>query len=135
MGDSMATEAELLKRAHEMRRNPTEPEKRLWRSLSNGQLNGFKFRRQHVVFEAQAIVDFFCPAIGLCVEVDGDTHDDRSDASRDARLKALGFTIIRFGNADVISNIDGVAWQLLNTASSLPGRWPGRVTPPPQPLP
>jgi very-short-patch-repair endonuclease len=40
----MATEAELLRRAHEMRRNPTEPEKRLWRSLSNGQLNGFKFR-------------------------------------------------------------------------------------------
>jgi very-short-patch-repair endonuclease len=118
-----------------MRRNPTEPEKRLWRSLSNGQLNGFKFRRQHVVFEAQAIVDFFCPSIGLCVEVDGDTHDDRSDTSRDAKLKALGFTVIRFGNADVISNIDGVAWQLLDTANSLPGRWPGSVTPPPQPLP
>jgi len=131
----MATEAELLRRAHEMRRNPTEPEKRLWRSLSNGQLNGFKFRRQHVVVEAQAIVDFFCPSIGLCVEVDGDTHDDRSDASRDARLKDLGFTVIRFGNTDVISTIDGVAWQLLDTASSLPRRWSGRVTPPPQPLP
>jgi very-short-patch-repair endonuclease len=131
----MATEAELLKRAHEMRRNPTEPEKRLWRSLSNGQLNGFKFRRQHVVYEAQAIVDFFCPSIGLCVEVDGDTHDDRSDASRDGRLKAMGFTVIRFSNSDVISNIDGVAWQLLSTASSLPMRWRGRVTPPPQPLP
>jgi very-short-patch-repair endonuclease len=131
----MATEAELLRRAHEMRRNPTEPEKRLWRSLSNGQLNGFKFRRQHVVFEAQAIVDFFCPSIGLCVEVAGDTHDDRNDASRDARLKTLGFAVIRFGNTDVISNIDGVAWQLLNTANSLPSRWPGRATPPPQPLP
>ncbi|HWU72841.1 MAG TPA: endonuclease domain-containing protein [Sphingomonas sp.] len=131
----MATEAELLRRAHEMRRNPTEPEKRLWRCLSNGQLDGFKFRRQHVVFQAQAIVDFFCPSIGLCVEVDGDTHDDLSDASRDGRLKALGFTVVRFGNSDVITNIDGVVWQLLDTASTLPGRWPSGIIPPPLPLP
>jgi hypothetical protein len=29
-----------------MRRNPTEPEKQLWRHLSNSQIEGFKFRRQ-----------------------------------------------------------------------------------------
>ncbi|WP_404371796.1 endonuclease domain-containing protein [Sphingomonas sp. MMS24-J45] len=129
----MATEAELLKRAHEMRRNPTEPEKRLWRALSNSQLDGLKFRRQHVVFEAQAILDFFCPAIGLGIEVDGDTHDLPYDARRDARLAALGFRIIRFGNSDVISNLAGVAEVISTTASSLPNRW--QRTSPPQPLP
>jgi very-short-patch-repair endonuclease len=129
----MATEAELLKRAHEMRRNPTEPEVRLWRALSHSQLNGLKFRRQHVVFEAQAILDFFCPGIGLGVEVDGDTHDEPADAKRDVRLRALGFTIIRFGNPDVMTNLAGVAEMIAATASTLPGRW--QRTAPPQPLP
>src|SRR4051812_40039897 len=109
VGASVETEAELLKRAREMRRNPTEPEKRLWRTLSNDQLGGYKFRRQHVVFEAQAIIDFFCPAIGLAIEVDGDTHDLEKDARRDRRLKQLDFTTMRFSNADVMTNVEGVA--------------------------
>ena len=129
----MATEAELLARAHEMRRNPTGPEVRLWRALSNSQLNGLKFRRQHVVFEAQAILDFFCPGIGLGIEVDGDTHDGPADAKRDARLRALGFTIVRFGNPDVMTNLAGVAESISATASTLPDRW--QRTSPPQPLP
>jgi very-short-patch-repair endonuclease len=127
----VATEAELLKRAHEMRKNPTEPEIRLWRALSNSQLDGLKFRRQHVVFEAQAILDFFCPAIGLGIEVDGDTHDGPKDAHRDAKLAALGFTIIRFNNPDVMSNLAGVAETISATASTLSNRW--HRTSPPQP--
>ena len=129
----MATEAELLARAHEMRRNPTEPEVRLWRALSNSQLDGLKFRRQHVVFEAQAVLDFFCPGIGLGIEVDGDTHDGPCDGKRDGRLRALGFTIVRFGNLDVMSNIAGVAEVIVATASTLPDRW--QRTAQPQPLP
>src|SRR5690348_13578813 len=65
--------AELQKRARSMRTDPTEPEKRLWRSLSNSQLGGYKFRRQAVI--DRYIVDFLCPAQKLIVEVDGDTHD------------------------------------------------------------
>jgi len=65
---------ELQSRAKDMRSNPTEPEKRLWRHLSNSQLGGFKFRRQEVV--GSYIADFVCPSAALIVEVDGDTHDD-----------------------------------------------------------
>ena len=46
----------LKQRAREMRNNPTEPELRLWRNLSGGQLAGWKFRRQEVF--GRAIVDF-----------------------------------------------------------------------------
>jgi very-short-patch-repair endonuclease len=130
----VATEAELLKRANEMRRNPTEPEKRLWRALSNSQLGGLKFRRQHAVAEAKAIIDFFCPAIGLAVEVDGDTHDGEYDAYRDRRLSALGFRVIRFSNLDVMTNVEGVAETILAAAAQRHQRWPGG-TAPPQPLP
>ena len=131
----MATEAELLKRAHEMRRNPTEPEKRLWRYLSNGQLGGYKFRWQHVVVEAQAIIDFFCPSIGLAVEVDGDTHDVNEDAKRDRCLKTIGFAILRFTNIDVMSNMEGVVETIRANSLSRPSRWSGSRSPPPQPLP
>jgi very-short-patch-repair endonuclease len=130
----VASEAELLNRAHEMRRNPTEPEKRLWRTLSNSQLGGLKFRRQHVVAEANAIVDFFCPAIGIAVEVDGDTHDGPYDARRDHRLSVPGFQVIRFSNLDVMTNVEGVAEMILATAAQRHQRWLGG-TAPPQPLP
>ena len=130
----MATEAELHTSAIEMRRNPTEPEIRLWRRLSNSQLAGLKFRRQHVVHEAQAIIDFFCPALGLAVEVDGDTHDPSADAKRDARLAHLGFTTFRVSNIDVMQNMDGVLEAILATALALPPRWSSR-TASPQPLP
>ncbi|MES2449993.1 MAG: endonuclease domain-containing protein [Pseudomonadota bacterium] len=118
-----------------MRRNPTEPEKRLWRHLSNAHLGGFKFRRQHVVAEAHAIVDFFCPAIGLAIEVDGDTHDIGKDERRSHHLKRLGFSVLRFSNVDVMTNIEGVAETIYATAQSLPSRWSGSRRPPPQPLP
>jgi very-short-patch-repair endonuclease len=97
-----------------MRRNPTEPEKRLWRALSNGQLAGFKFRRQAVV--GTHIADFACPSARLIVEVDGDTHaDPEADAHRDAVLSGHGYTVVHVANADVMTNIDGVLEMLLGT--------------------
>ena len=129
----VATELELAKRALGMRHNPTEPEKRLWRSISNSQLGGYKFRRQHII--SGVIVDFFCPAIGLIVEIDGDTHNAEEDSRRDRRMTALGFTTIRVTNPDVMRNVEGVLLAILEKARSLPQRWPGRPTPPPQPLP
>ena len=98
--------AELHARAAEMRRNPTEPEKRLWRYLSNSQLEGQKFRRQSVI--GNYIADFACPAASLIVEVDGDTHDDAKDRLRDDKLAEFGFRVIRVTNHDVMTNMDGV---------------------------
>jgi very-short-patch-repair endonuclease len=127
----VADEKTLQDRAHQMRREPTEPEKRLWRHLSNSQFGGFKFRRQAVI--GQRIVDFFCPAIGLIVEIDGDTHDADVDARRDRKTAELGFSVLRVTNADVMSNMNGVLTAILARAQSLPARWSGR--PPPQPTP
>ena len=115
-----------------MRRQPTELEKRLWRHLSNSQLGGFKFRRQHVL--APYIADFFCPAKSLIVELDGDTHEANVDATRDARLKRLGFTTIRFTNDDVRDHMDGVLITILECLRALPDRWHGGL-PHPNPSP
>jgi very-short-patch-repair endonuclease len=98
--------AELHRRAAEMRRNPTEPEKRLWRYLSKSQIEGFKFRRQDVI--GYYIADFACPSANLIVEVDGDTHDDSKDRIRDDKLAEFGFGVLRVTNADVLRNMEGV---------------------------
>jgi very-short-patch-repair endonuclease len=124
----------LGERARTMRRQPTELEKRLWRHLSNAQLGGFKFRRQAVL--APYIVDFFCPAKGLIVELDGETHAAQKDDQRDVTLATRGFTTIRFTNDDVRDNMDGVLTTILENLRALPDRWPGpQLGPTPNPSP
>jgi very-short-patch-repair endonuclease len=113
--------AELHRRAAEMRRNPTEPEKRLWRRLSNGQLGGHKFRRQQVI--GWFIADFVCPQKGLIVEVDGDTHDEMKDRLRDDILATRGYRVLRFTNEDVMGNSDGVLLALQHALAERPARW------------
>ena len=98
--------AELQNRARKMRSNPTEPEKRLWRSLSNGQLEGYKFRRQQMI--GWFIADFVCASAKLIVEVDGDTHEEATDRARDNALAKRGYRTLRVTNHDVMSNMDGV---------------------------
>src|SRR3546814_6751522 len=83
-----------------MRNNPTEPEKRLWRRLSNGQLEGHKFRRQQVI--GWHIADFVCSSAKLIVEVDGDTHEEVSDRARDKALAEQGYRTVRITNRDVM---------------------------------
>jgi very-short-patch-repair endonuclease len=111
----------LHARAAEMRRNPTEPEKRLWRNLSNSQLNGHKFRRQSVV--GRFIADFLCPQKALIVDVDGDTHDDAKDRLRDDWLGQEGYRVVRVTNDDVMRNMDGVLTLIAQMLAAAPDRW------------
>ncbi len=130
----MGRDWHLLERARQMRRQPTEPEKLLWRHLSNSQLAGYKFRRQATI--EPFIADFVCPAKALIVEVDGETHRTEADARRDAVLASRGFTTIRFTNDDVMSNMDGVLTTILAAVERLPDRvWTSHAWPPPTPPP
>jgi very-short-patch-repair endonuclease len=104
-----------------MRRNPTEPEKRLWRNLSGRQLGEYKFRRQSVI--GCFIADFLCPQQALIVEVDGDTHDEGKDRLRDDILAGRGYRVVRVTNDDVMTNIDGVLQHLLIVLNETPLRW------------
>ncbi len=111
----------LQQRASEMRRNPTEPEKRLWRHLSNSQLDGHKFRRQSVI--GPYIADFLCSQKALVVEVDGDTHDDAKDRLRDDVLREHGYRVLRVTNYEVISNMEGVVRVIASALTDAPDRW------------
>lgn len=99
--------------------NPTPAEERLWQALRRRQLNGLRFRRQHV-FE-RFIVDFYCPAVALVIEVDGDIHDRQQeyDALRTEFLEALGLFVLRFRNEDVFENLPGVIERIGEVAQRL----------------
>lgn len=91
-----------------MRSEMSEPETRLWLALRAKPLNGVKFVRQAV--RGRAIPDFVARSHELVIEVDGDTHagNEAYDARRTAALEAKGYRVLRFGNSDVMTNLDGV---------------------------
>jgi very-short-patch-repair endonuclease len=97
-----------LQRAKELRRAMTPAEKRLWSALRRNQLDGFHFRRQQII--AGLIVDFYCHASGLVVEVDGPVHEEQAeyDAERSRILGARGLRVLRIRNEDVMRDIEGV---------------------------
>jgi very-short-patch-repair endonuclease len=106
-----------VKRARELRREPTPPEYRLWQALRL-RPQGLKFRRQHP-FE-RCTVDFYCPSAQLVVEVDGDSHSmgDRpeQDARRDAWLRARGLEVLRLDAADVMKDLESVVTAIVLAA-------------------
>jgi ATP-dependent helicase HrpA/adenine-specific DNA-methyltransferase len=101
-----------LASARRLRRNTTDVERKLWSRLRDGQLDGYKFHRQHPL--GPYILDFFCESERLAVEIDGGQHaDDKArDDLRTAWLVARGCRVIRFWNHDVLENIEGVLERL-----------------------
>jgi very-short-patch-repair endonuclease len=105
----------MMRRAAELRRNPTEAEAKLWKLLRAHQLDGVGFRRQHAI--GQYIVDFCAPRRKLIIELDGSQHLDQQiyDEERSAFLEAQGYCVLRFWNNDVLRNTESVMEVIQNT--------------------
>ncbi len=114
----------LRNRARILRRHGTKSEALLWNLLKGHQRQGFDFHRQRPI--DHFIVDFFCSELMLAIEIDGITHNEKiqQDKTRQLRLESLGVSFLRFLDADVRNNIEGVilaidAWIAEHTPSSL----------------
>ncbi|CAM8659915.1 MULTISPECIES: endonuclease domain-containing protein [Sphingobium] len=101
--------------------------------LRNRQLDGIKFRRQ--VWLAGFIADFYAADLRLVIEVDGDDHAAReaADQQRFRILQREGFRTIRFANADIMRNIEGVLETISMTVRLDPS--PSHSAAPSGPLP
>ena len=99
-------------RARELRQTQTPSEAALWKLLRHHQMSGFQFRRQHPI--DRFFADFACSAAKLIVELDGASHHDRTeqDEARDEHLRNLGWTTLRFSNADLANHPEGV-WSAI----------------------
>jgi very-short-patch-repair endonuclease len=91
-----------------LRQELTEEERILWNYLRRNQLNGLHFRRQQII--DGFVVDFYCHAAELVVEVDGSIHDERPDydAERDKVMAARGLNVLRIRNEEVKHDLPGV---------------------------
>ncbi|MCB9300213.1 MAG: endonuclease domain-containing protein [Lewinellaceae bacterium] len=101
--------------AKQQKDNPTDAEKALWQNLRNKALEGYKFRRQHII--DRFIADFICLKQRLIIEVDGGIHQlpdvKWNDEARTLRLNELGFHVLRFTNEEVLGNMEGVLKSIL----------------------
>ena len=110
--------------AEKQKGNQTEAENFLWNNLRGKKLEGFKFRRQHII--DQFIADFVCLEKQVVIEIDGGYHSlpevEVSDKQRTEILESLGYKVIRFTNEQVLNEIDLVLNEINRVLNSLPLR-------------
>ena len=97
--------------ANRLRKEMTKAEACLWKYvLRAGKMKGYPFRRQRPVLIY--IADFMCKELMLIVEVDGSIHEleevRKNDEQRQKVLEEAGFTVLRFTNEEVLTNIQTV---------------------------
>ena len=93
-----------------LRRTTTPTENMLWRRLKGKQLDGLRFRQQHGY--GPYVLDFYCPSLRLCIELDGNIHDEErvriKDEERTEFLLEQRIHVLRFRNEDVENDVEGV---------------------------
>ena len=103
----------LTEKARKNRKNPTPAEQKLWYEvLQSKRLDNLKFTRQKPLDEY--IVDFYCAKLMLAIEIDGDNHagQKQHDKDRTKDLNKFGVEVIRYTNAEVLNNLEGVYQDL-----------------------
>jgi very-short-patch-repair endonuclease len=96
--------------AKKLRANTTPHERILWRALKELPVDGTHFRRQAPI--GPYVVDFFCPAKRLILELDGAHHNEDETAKRDSErqlwLEREGYHVIRFWNSEITGDLTAV---------------------------
>jgi very-short-patch-repair endonuclease len=104
----------LFAYARQNRKQQTKAEEILWDKLRNGKILGYKFRRQHPIYDF--IADFYCASCSLVVEIDGAYHEVTDQAAYDRErtfiLNEINVKVIRFTNKEVLENIDFVLEEI-----------------------
>lgn len=114
----------------ELRLQRTKAEELLWAYLRKKK-TGFKFRRQYNI--GNYIVDFYCHAAKLIIELDGFVHEDdvvfENDQSRQRKLEALGFKFLRFTNQQVYKNLENVWYYISDGCEKRVAELRNKITP------
>jgi very-short-patch-repair endonuclease len=112
---------ELFTLALQMRKNPTEAERAMWKILRKFRQSGFPFRRQHPI--EFYIADFYCHKLSLVIEVDGEIHTKMEiqshDEGRTGELERFGIKVLRFTNSQILYDRDLVVEKINETIKEL----------------
>ena len=105
--------SKLKSRSQDLRKNMTKEERKLWydclRKLP------IDFHRQKMI--GNYILDFYCAAHKIAIEVDGSQHYESDaldyDIKRTEYLNRIGITVLRYSNHDINTNFDGVCNDIM----------------------
>lgn len=94
----------LKEYARDMRNNSTKGEIKFWCELLRGRKSGYQFYRQKPLLNY--IVDFYCAALKLVIEIDGTSHLNKNeyDLKRDKDLGSLGLKVVHYNDMNVLHN-------------------------------
>ena len=83
-----------------------------WKQVHKKMFHGLDFNRQKVI--GNYIVDFFVKRLGLVVEIDGGSHNDKEDydTQRDTYLESLGLKVFHTTDYDVLQHVNIVLEDL-----------------------
>ena len=102
----------------QLRSDSPTAETTIWTSLRRKNIVSYKFRRQYSV--GSYVIDFYCPALKLAVEIDGDSHfigdAVEDDKRRQAFIESFGIRFLRFTNRDIYDNLEGVLEAITSVA-------------------
>ena len=105
----------LKQYSNELRKEMTDAERIMWKYIRRKQIKNLQFYRQKII--ENYIVDFYCPAAKIVIEIDGGQHFEPQaiyrDKLRDERLKSSGLKILRFNNFEILNNMEGVYEKIL----------------------
>ena len=116
---AIANSKEQKEKRKALRNNMTSAETVLWKALKGRGTGKWKFRRQQSI--GPFILDFYCPELKLCVEVDGSSHDykEEYDEQRTTFLNEQGIYVIRFHNEQVWVDIDGIISEIIRVGEEI----------------
>jgi len=106
----------------DLRNNMPQAEVLVWSRIRRQQLAGHRFRRQYSV--GPYVIDFYCPALKLAVEIDGLSHlgpaAEAADRERQVFIESFGIRFVRFTNEEVLCDLDGVVEAIAQAACHPP---------------
>ena len=91
----------LIKLANEKRQAGILSEVLFWQQVHKGAFHKIDFDRQRII--GNYIVDFYVKALGLIIEIDGNSHDHKAlyDTQRQIFLEGFGLKLYRISDLDV----------------------------------
>ena len=117
---------DTLKRARKLRSEMTLPEAMLWREPRKRPA-GLKFRRQHPA--GVYVLDFYCAAARLAIEVDGWGHDNlrsaQADAARSQFLRSHHVATLRVPAKAVLDDLPAAVVRIVEVCSERVTRMSG----------
>jgi very-short-patch-repair endonuclease len=98
----------LKQRARELRKAGNLAEVLFWQQVKNKKIMNLDFDRQKII--GNYIVDFYCKNLGIIIEIDGSSHNNKQeyDKERDLYFKSLNLTIFHIQDIEVKKNMAGV---------------------------